>query len=187
MLDPNLFLTFIEPLNKLGVTYMVSGSVAMIAYGEPRVTHDIDLILLLSTATIPLFENAFPLKDFYIPPAEVIEVEARRESRGHFNILHHRTGFKADVYIVAGDPLHKWGLAHRTMFNLQGHQMPIAPPEYVIVRKLEYYAEGNSDKHLQDIRKILHISGDRINIPQLKQFIAARRLDHFWDKVTANS
>jgi hypothetical protein len=43
MPETNLFLMFTQRLNMLGVTYMVSGSVAVIIYGEPRLTHDVDL------------------------------------------------------------------------------------------------------------------------------------------------
>ena len=39
--------------------------------------------------------------------------------------------------------------------------MALAPAEYVIVRKLEYYREGGSEKHLRDIRSMLAVSGDR--------------------------
>jgi len=42
MPEPNLFLMFTQRLNTLGVAYMVSGSVAVIIYGEPRLTHDVD-------------------------------------------------------------------------------------------------------------------------------------------------
>ena len=38
---------FTQRLNTLGVAYMVSGSVAVIIYGEPRLTHDVDLIVVL--------------------------------------------------------------------------------------------------------------------------------------------
>ncbi len=46
MPEANLFLMFTQRLNTLGVAYMVSGSVAVIIYGEPRLTHDVDLIVV---------------------------------------------------------------------------------------------------------------------------------------------
>jgi hypothetical protein len=46
MHEANLFLMFTQRLNALGVAYMVSGSVAVIIYGEPRLTHDVDLIVV---------------------------------------------------------------------------------------------------------------------------------------------
>ena len=42
---PNLFHIFINPLNHLDIRYVVTGAVAAIIYGEPRLTHDIDLVV----------------------------------------------------------------------------------------------------------------------------------------------
>ena len=72
-----------------------------------------------------------------------------------FNIIHHATQFKADVYLAARDPLHAWALAHRRRIELEGGGAWIAPPEYVVIRKLEYLREGGYDKHVRDIRFML--------------------------------
>lgn len=53
------------------------------------------------------------------------------------------------------DPLHAWALAHRRRIDVAGTGAWIAPPEYVILRKLEFFREGGSDKHLRDIRFML--------------------------------
>jgi hypothetical protein len=147
MPEANLFLMFTQRLNTLGVAYMVSGSVAVIIYGEPRLTHDMDLIVVLDREHIARLPEVFPPAEFYCPPAEVIAVEVAREQRGHFNIIHHETGFKADVFLSGRDPLHAWGLARARQLEMEGQVLVVAPPEYVIVRKLEYYREGGSEKH----------------------------------------
>ena len=108
MPDHNLFQIFTNRLDEAGLRYMVTGAVASIAYGEPRLTHDIDLVLELSDEGAEKIRNAFPLEEFYCPPVEVIKVELRRPLRGHFNLIHHETGFKADVYLMGKDPLHHW-------------------------------------------------------------------------------
>lgn len=183
MPETNLFLMFTQRLNTLGVAYMVSGSVAVIIYGQPRLTHDVDLIVVLDREQIARLPEVFPPAEFYCPPTEVIEVEAAREQRGHFNIIHHETGFKADVYLSGRDPLHAWGLARARKLEVEGQMLVVAPPEYVIVRKLEYYREGGSGKHLRDIRSMLNTSPEAIDSAELEQQIAARGLQEAWRQV----
>lgn len=62
---------------------------------------------------------------------------------------------KADVYVAADDDLHRWGLANRRLVLFEGMELPLAPPEYVIVRKLEFWREGGSEKHVRDVRAML--------------------------------
>ena len=180
MPEANLFLIFTERLNSLGVPYMVSGSVAVILYGEPRLTHDVDLIVVLDREQIARLLEVFPPAEFYCPPIEVIVMEAAREQRGHFNIIHHETGFKADVYLSGRDPLHAWGLARSRRLDLEGQVIVVAPPEYVILRKLEYYREGGSEKHLRDIRSMLDASEGAIDRAELEKQIDARGLQEAW-------
>jgi len=59
----------------------------------------------------------------------------------------------------------------------------LAPPQYVIVRKLEYFREGGSDEHLRDIRGILNISGQPINQADLDEWIHRRGVEAEWRKV----
>jgi hypothetical protein len=179
----NLFLMFTQRLHALGVAYMVSGSVAVIIYGEPRLTHDVDLIAVLERSHIARLPEVFPPAEFYCPPADVIEVELAREQRGHFNIIHQETGFKADVYLSGRDPLHAWGLARARQLEVEGQMLVVAPPEYVILRKLEYYREGGSEKHLRDIRSMLNTSPEAIQSVELEQQIAARGLRDQWRQV----
>src|SRR5713226_7282845 len=100
MPEANLFLMFTQRLKTLGVAYMVSGSVAVIIYGEPRLTHDVDLIVVLDRGHIARLPEVFPPAEFYCPPAEVIAVEVAREQRGHFNIIHHAFLNLAELPIV---------------------------------------------------------------------------------------
>ena len=152
---PSPLAPFIEPLERLGLPYCITGSVAASIYGEPRLTADIDVVLLLRVEDIAALRSAFPDSAYYVPPEETLRLEAGRSSRGMFNLIHHMSQFKADIYLAARDPLHAWALAHRRRIDLEGGGAWIAPPEYVILRKLEYLREGGQDKHVRDIRFIL--------------------------------
>ncbi len=146
---------FVQPLERLGIPYCITGSVAASVYGEPRLTADIDVVLLLRGGDIAALRQAFPETDYYVPPDETLRLQIARTSRGMFNLIDFATHFKADIYVAAGDPLHAWALEHRRRIDLEGAAAWIAPPEYVILRKLEYLREGGSDKHVRDIRAMI--------------------------------
>ncbi len=152
---PSPLAPFLEPLERLGLPYCVTGSVAASVYGEPRLTADIDIVLLLAIRDIAALRAAFPDAEYYVPPDETLCLELARDTRGMFNLIHHASQFKADIYLAARDPLHAWALKHRRRISLEDSGAWIAPPEYVILRKLEYLREGGQDKHVRDIRFIL--------------------------------
>jgi hypothetical protein len=181
---PSLVEPFVVRLERLGVPYMITGSTAGIMYGEPRMTHDVDIVVALQLGDVEAFVAAFPLDDFYCPPADVLAIEVRRGHRGHCNLIDHATGFKADIYI-AFDELHAWALAHRQRIDVDGSPMYVAPIEYVIVRKLEYFREGGSEKHVRDIRSMLDVSAESLDRTMLERFIAERHLEAEWTRVRA--
>ena len=174
--------TFVSRLEKLEMPYVVTGAVASIIYGEPRLTNDVDLIMMMKTEDIERFVQAFPSTEFYCPPAEVLKIEIRRPQRGHFNLIHHDTGTKADIYLAGEDDLHRWALSKRRDMLVEGEPVRVAPPEYVIVRKLEYYREGGSEKHLRDIAGMVELSSDEIDFKVLEEFVQRYRLEIEWAK-----
>ena len=180
MPGPNLVDIFISRIEGLGIPYVVTGAVASIIYGEPRLTNDVDMIVKMKAEDIDRFIQAFPAADFYCPPGEVLKIEMGRPYRGHFNLIHHGTGTKADIYLAGEDELHKWALSRRKEAVVGGQQVNVAPPEYVIVRKLEYYREGGSEKHLRDIAGMLAISTDQIDFEQLEEFVHRYDLEKEW-------
>ena len=184
MLERDLFLVFLEPLNRVGIPYMVTGSVAGIVYGEPRLTHDVDLVVELEASRIDEFVALFPMEDFYHPPEVVIRTEIDREARGHFNLIHHATGFKADIYPIGRDALHRWAMEKRRTVAMGSHHISLAPPEYVIIRKLQYYREGGSEKHLRDIRGILATSGPSIDTAELDARVVRLGLSEIWKELS---
>lgn len=152
---PSPLAPFLDPLERLGFPYCITGSVAASVYGEPRLTADIDVVLLLRVEDIAALRAAFPENAYYVPPDETLRLELARSSRGMFNLIHHPSQFKADLYLAGRDPLHAWALERRRRIDLEGSGAWIAPPEYVILRKLEFLREGGSDKHARDIRFML--------------------------------
>lgn len=182
MPEPDLIELFVQPLTLAGVRYLVSGSVAAMLYGEPRVTLDIDLVVFLRPTEFSRLADLYPTPAFYVPPPEVIAVEAARERRGHFNIIHIESGLKADFYTANRDELHVWAFREAKHYTIGSMMVTLAPPEYVIVRKLEYFREGGSEKHVRDIRGMLAVSGEQVDHAVLSDWIVRRGLEAAWQK-----
>jgi hypothetical protein len=185
MPEPDLIALFVHPLSEFGIRYLLSGSVAAMLYGEPRVTHDVDLVVFLRSDDIPRLPQIYPPPEFYLPPLEVIAREARRECRGQFNIIHPGSGLKADFYLANQDELHAWAFRNKKSYTIGEKAIALAPPEYVIVRKLEFFREGGSEKHLRDIRSMLAISGDQIDRTALDEWLTRLGLQSEWSRVAA--
>ena len=176
---PSPLSAFLEPFERLGLPYCVTGSVAASVYGEPRLTADIDVVLLLEARDIPALRAAFPDSEYYSPPDESLHASLHRG--GLFNLIHHASQFKADIYVAAGDPLHAWALGHRRRIDIGGTGAWIAPPEYVILRKLQFYREGGSDKHVRDIRFIL--AATPVDREFVETQVARRGLQETWQAI----
>ena len=180
-------LLFTRRLGSTGLRYMVTGSVASMLYGEPRLTLDVDVVLVLPRDAVRSVPDAFPDDEFYCPPLEVLATEAARAERGHFNLIHHATGARADVYLAGADPLHAWALERVRTVEVGSDTVRVAPPEYVILRKLEYYREGGAEKHLRDIEAMLRVSGADIDVREVERSAAERGLLDAWRRIRADT
>lgn len=177
---PNIATLFTAPLEHARLPYMVVGSVASIAYGEPRHTEDVDIVLALGPGAVGRLVAAFPETDFYCPHVETLLTEASRPERGgHFNLYHHASGLRADIYLNNPDPLARWAMVHRQRMLFEGVSVWFAPPEYVIVYKLEFFREGGSTKHLRDIYGMVRITSG-LDRARLESEIARRGLGPQW-------
>lgn len=170
-----------ETLERLGIRYMVTGSVATIFYGEPRFTNDIDVVVVLPPARCAEFCLAFALPDFYVSEEAALRAVA---DGGQFNILHPSSGLKVDVIVAGQSPFDRSRLARIVRVAPdRGHAAWFASPEDVIIKKLAYYHEGGSDKHLRDIAGVLKVSGDRLDRAYIADWTERLGLREIWISV----
>ena len=168
-------------LEELEIPYFVTGSMATIAYGEPRFTIDVDVVARLTPVTVDAFCAAFPFPEFNF------SLDAAREAvhqRRQFNIIHPASGLKVDVMIPADTEFNQSRLSRRLRISAgDDFAAWFASPEDVIIKKLEYYREGGSDKHLRDIAGVLKIRGDKIDTSYINRWTEILRLTEQWELV----
>jgi hypothetical protein len=174
----DLLKVLVGALEKLGVSYLLTGSLATSAFGEPRFTNDIDVVVRLTLAQVPHLCAAFPAPDYY---CDQTAAEQAVHQHFQFNILHPASGQKVDVIVASDSEFDRSRLA-------RGVRVPAGPdfeatfsaPEDVIIKKLEYFREGGSDKHLRDIVGVLKVQGERIDRAYLSDWIARLGLQAEW-------
>jgi hypothetical protein len=179
---PSLIGLFVTPLNRAGIEYMVTGGLAAVVYGHPRLTLDVDLVIRLTPRGALAFATLWPPNEFYCPPVEVITEESERVAFGHFNVIHTESAMRADVYFAGTDELSAWALENRAVRAIDSQDVYFAPIEYVIVNKLRYFKMGGSDRHLRDVARMMEISGSTVRHSVLDEWIARLNLGDEWVK-----
>lgn len=146
---------------RLQIPYLITDSVASMAYGEPRLTNDIDLVAAIQPQHITELLAAFPPSSYYLSDEAIRNAIAHQSQ---FNIIHPASGLKIDVMVRKDTPFDRSRFARaRTLCPTESYSAAFASPEDVIIKKMEYYQQGGSDKHLRDITGMLKISGKEID------------------------
>lgn len=183
-MDQSELLRFVVAvLERMHVPYLVTGSTATIYYGEPRFTNDIDIVVKLPANRVTEFCHAFPAADFYLDEESVRNAVA---ASGQFNLIHAAGGLKVDFMVPPETPFERSRFARGVRVHpTQDCEAMFAAPEDVIIKKLEYYAAGGSEKHLRDITGVLRISGERVDRSYIARWAAQLALTPVWEAVLA--
>ncbi|MEZ0391826.1 MAG: DUF6036 family nucleotidyltransferase [Pseudobdellovibrionaceae bacterium] len=169
----------VAKLNNLQINYFVVGSLASMYYSRPRFTNDIDLVVQIGAGQIRDFSKAFEFPDYYCPPFEVIQDEVMR--RGSFNLIHQDSGIKIDIVLNKTSEISKSELGRRQKVEvIPGFEVYIATPEDIILKKLEFYKMGTSEKHISDVREILSFT--KVDREYVKQWAETLGLTSEWLK-----
>lgn len=171
----------VDAFDRLGIRYFVTGSVAAMFYGEPRFTNDVDVVIDLPFGQIRDLCAAFPAPEFYVS-----EESARRAvaSSGQFNVIHPGSGLKLDLMVADESAFNQSRFARsRDLGAIPGAQVMFASPEDVILKKIDYYREGHSEKHLRDIAGIFRISGSQLDMDYLLSWVGRLDLEEEWRAV----
>jgi hypothetical protein len=172
LLEPlEVTLKVTNTLEKLGIPYLIGGSLASTLYGMVRTTQDSDIITEMRLKHIQPFVSALE-SEFYIDE-EMIAESIRRNSS--FNIIHRNSMFKVDVFIPRPRPFLQSQLGHarRQTFNLESEMSAnFASPEDTILSKLEWYRMGDevSDRQWRDILGVLKTRAGELDVDYLRQW-----------------
>ena len=157
-----------EILERESIPYRIVGSMASTIYGEPRFTNDVDVLVDLPQDKADAFCHEFPAPDYYISSEAVRQAIATRHQ---FNILHIPSGLKADIILTTDSEFSRLDISQGQRIINEGYFNALfASPENVMLKKLLFYQEGGSEKHLRDCAGILLIQGKKIDQNYLNEW-----------------
>lgn len=181
-MGPSELLTLVAAkLDSLGIEYFTTGSMASILYGEPRFTNDIDLVIRITPGAVARLCAAFPEPDFYISIEAATQAAA---ACGQFNVIHPESGLKIDFMVAESSDFNRSRFERARHIEIaEGALVRFASPEDVILRKLEYYKEGGSDKHVRDIHGMLRLSDPPIDAEYLTRWARRLGVEDEWNAI----
>lgn len=160
-----------DELEKLGVPYMIGGSLASTLHGMVRTTQDSDIVAEMRPEHIQSFVSALQ-EEFFVDEEMIADAIQRNSS---FNIIHRETMFKVDIFIPAPRPFLQAQLtrAQKQTFTFETERSAkFSSPEDTILAKLEWYRLGGelSDRQWRDIAGILKTRAGELDLDYLQRW-----------------
>ena len=155
MTERELLADCLRRLNRLGLPYMLTGSMASNYWGVPRTTHDLDFVLSFEEDLAPAIVAAFD-DDYALEEASVRGALRRPHM---FNAIDRRSALKVDFWTLRRDPFEEQMFARRLRVTLFGEPAWIATAEDTLLHKLYWNSITPSERQLGDAAGIVAVQG----------------------------
>lgn len=190
VLDITGFLKLIlAALKASKVEYMIGGALAEWAWGEPRATQDVDVVINLPIRSIGRFSRELEKRDMLVPADIILDTLAEDRADIPLNAIHIHSGLKADLYLVReGDALRQSAFQRRVLVDygpLIG-KVYVHSPEDLIIYKLLYFGISGQSKHARDIAAMMKANTDRIDLEYIEKWVAHLGLTSVWMEMKSN-
>ncbi len=181
MLQPKLLIKVLAVLNEYLIDYMITGSLVSSIQGEPRATHDVDILVNITQYAIPALIKAFPPPDYYISESAV---EEAIQQKSMFNLLDTTEGDKADFWILTDEPFDQSRFARKYEENMLGFSMKISTPEDTILMKLRWAKlSGGSEKQFTDALRVYEVQYQNLDLNYIELWIQTLQVKEFWERL----
>jgi hypothetical protein len=172
-----LLRAIVGTLEAIGIPYMVVGSFASTAYGEPRSTRDLDLVIDPSPEQLNQLLAALDSDRYYVDP-DVARDALRRRSM--FNVIEIATAWKLDLVIRKARAFSIEEMQRRQVTKILGVGVATATAEDTVIAKLEWAKQGGSDRQLEDVAGILRVRGPELDVVYIERWVAELGLAEQW-------
>ncbi|MFO7891606.1 MAG: DUF6036 family nucleotidyltransferase [bacterium] len=146
-----------QRLQTAHISFMVTGSMALNYYAQPRMTRDIDIIISLTKSRIKDIINLFK-DDYYISSTAVEESVANRSI---FNILHNESIIKVDFIIQKQTEYRQIEFERRQKVSIRDFETFLVSKEDLIISKLIWGKDSRSELQKRDILNLISTGFDQ--------------------------
>jgi hypothetical protein len=161
MSQQELLAYVVQMLDQLGIEYMATGSLVSSIQGEPRSTHDIDIVVNLPISKAYALARAFSPPDYYLDPDAVLEAVS---TKGMTNLIDMRSGDKVDFWLLTESPFDFSRFARRHFEELLGMRIAVSSPEDTILMKLHWSKiSGGSNKQFIDAVRVYEVQYEKLD------------------------
>lgn len=168
MSQQELLRRVIQALDDAGIEYMVTGSVVSSLQGEPRSTHDIDLVVDVQRQVANILVKAFPPPDFYLDEDSIIDAI---NNQTMFNLIQVDTGDKVDFWILTEEPFDQSRFGRKYVEDVMGIQITVSRPEDTILVKLRWARlSGGSEKQFTDALRVYEVQSGNLDMNYLRSW-----------------
>ena len=184
MKDQDEFLRHVaELLDRCQIPYMVAGSVASSFHGEPRATNDVDLVIDPQPANLERLIRSLGA-GFYVSDEAAREALRRRSM---FNVIDIEGGWKADLIVRKDRDFSVEEFRRRMRAAVAGGELTVATPEDVILTKLEWGKESESERQYRDALRVAALRGTQLDRPYLMRWAAELGVVEMLDRLLAEA
>jgi len=145
-----------ERFDRAHIPYMLTGSMAMNYYAQPRMTRDIDVVIAISSDDVDRVAALFR-PDYYVSEQNI------RESLAHqsiFNLIHEESVIKVDCIIRKRGEYRRTEFERRQRISIREFITFIVSKEDLIISKLSWAKDTGSEIQLGDARNLLRTGYD---------------------------
>ena len=166
MNERELLVDCLRRLNRTGVTYYLTGSMASNYWGIPRTTHDLDFVVQLPGPAATRIVEEFS-GDFYIDESAV---RAVYDPPHQFNAIDTRSALKVDFWLARAEPFDQEMLRRRVQVTLFGEPAWISTAEDVILHKLVWNRVSPSNRQLGDAAGIVAVQAEALDTAYMRRW-----------------
>jgi hypothetical protein len=145
-----------EGLAARNLSFMLTGSFALAYYATPRMTRDLDFVVALTASDVEAILGIFS-SDFYI---DADTVRAAIQNERLFNMMHLSSGIKVDVIVRKSSEYRLTEFARRERVTVGAVPTWIVSREDLVLSKLVWLLDSESELQLRDVRELLAKSID---------------------------